>query len=75
MKIVQENYITKEIIDAFPFKKNIDLDLFLFICQPTLDILSIIIQMSTILEYLEFDIIFIPEETYEIMDFLSNKDF
>ena len=74
MKITLENLITKEIIDAFTYKKTIAEDFILFICQPIQDILNIIIQLSIILNYTEFNIIFIPGETYDIIDFLSNND-
>ena len=74
MKITLENLIKKEIIDAFTYKKTIAEDFILFICQPIQEILSIIIQLSIILNYTEFNIIFIPGETYDIIDFLSNND-
>ena len=74
MKITLENLISKEIIDAFTFNKIISEDFVLFICQPIQEILDIIIQLSIILNYTEFNIIFIPGETYDIIDFLSDND-
>ena len=74
MKITLENLISKEIIEAFTFNKIIAEDFILFICQPIQEILDIIIQLSIILNYTEFNIIFIPGETYDIIDFLSDND-
>lgn len=54
--------------------KKIEGDIAIFICQPVHDILSIIIQLSVIFEYTEFNIIFIPGETYDIIDFLIEND-
>ena len=73
IKIEKQNYITKEIVENYTLKE-IEEDIFIFICQPIHDILSLIIQLSVLFQYTEFNIIFIPGETYEITDFLIYND-
>ena len=69
-----QNMIKDEIVDEFSSNKGIKEDFILFICQPLYERLSIIIPISKILEYLEIDIIFIPGEKYEIIDFLTDNE-
>ena len=73
IKIEKQNYIMKEIVENYTLKE-IEEDIFIFICQPIHDILSLIIQLSVLFQYTEFNIIFIPGETYEITDFLIYND-
>ena len=65
-KISKANFIVKEIIDAYITKSKDENAVMIFICQPIHEILSIIIQLSVILSNNEFNLIFIPGETYEI---------
>ena len=69
-----QNMIKDEIVDEFSSNEVIKEDFILFICQPLYERLSIIIPISKILEYLEIDIIFIPGEKYEIIDFLTDNE-
>ena len=68
----KDSYLTKEIIDIFikqiPEEKKI-----IFICQPKQEIFNIIYQISIVCS-MKFDIIFIPSETYELLEFLSDND-
>jgi len=73
-KISKANFIVKEIIDAYITKSKDENAVMVFICQPIHEILSIIIQLSVILSNNEFNLIFIPGEIYEIIDFLSDND-
>ena len=63
-KISKANFIVKEIIDAYITKSKDENAVMVFICQPIHEILSIIIQLSVILSNNEFNLIFIPGETY-----------
>ena len=71
--IDKESFFTKQIIDDY-ITKIVEENNFIFICQPIKEILDIIIQLSVILSELDFNIIFIPEITYELLLFLSDND-
>ena len=71
--IDRESFFTKQIIDDY-ITKIVEENNFIFICQPIKEILDIIIQLSVILSELDFNIIFIPEITYELLLFLSDND-
>ena len=71
--IDRESFFTKQIIDDY-ITKIVEENNFIFICQPIKEILDIIIQLSVILSEIDFNIIFIPEITYELLLFLSDND-
>ena len=56
------------LIKQIPEEKKI-----IFICQPKQEIFNIIYQISIVCS-MKFDIIFIPSETYELLEFLSDND-
>ena len=71
--IDKESFFTKQIINDY-ITKMPEENNFIFICQPIKEILEIIYQLSVILNELNFNIIFIPEITYDLLSFLSDND-
>ena len=65
--------MTKDIIDIY-IKKIPEANNIIFICQPLQELFNIIYQLSIILNNLKLNIIFIPGETYELLEFLSDND-
>ena len=67
MKIDKKHFITKELLTNI----NRNDDPIIFICQPKINIMEIIYQLSLMFENIEINLIFIPSETYEIIKFID----
>ena len=69
MKLDKESFISKEskTDKIFTIKENI----LIFICQPIHDIVDKVVEISYMLIKTEFNFIFIPGETYEIIKFIN----